>query len=428
MSQFEPVVVTGIGVACAIGDNHAEFRESIFNGRSGLNRISKVAGFDPSPSKAVHAGVIPNFDSVPVPQTKREIGNSITQLMRKMDRVTKLSVIAAEEARADSGVEIDDISPTRIGIVLGTAFDGLVTIEEYYRAVVQKGARHASPALFPFTLPNSINGAVSIHMGIKGVNSSLATGAVSGLASVGYGLDLLRAGRADYILAGAADIFGEPVFRAMDFLRCVTPYRDGGAETVAPFGRDRNGFPMGEAGAFVLLERRATAEKRGATIHCELAGYANTYDGWKTADNDPQGTGVAAAVRGALRDAGVDAGSIDYVAASANGAVAGDRAEAQGLRAAFGAHADTVPVSSIKGLTGETFSAGGILSMIQAIAAIQRGAVPPHRSGLTGKITLGDDIPLGHVPSEVEERRVRTALANSVCYTGNNASVVVRAV
>lgn len=427
MSAFDPVVITGIGLTCAIGDNRAEFYESIFSGRSGLNRIMKVGGFDPAPSRAVHAGVIPNFDSVPVPQTQREIGNSITQLMRKMDRVTKLSVIAAEEARADAGLEVDTVDPTRIGIVLGTAFDGLVTIEEYYRAVVQKGARHASPALFPFTLPNSINGAVSIHMGIKGVNSSLATGAVSGLASVGYGLDLLRAHRADFVLAGAADIFGEPIFRAMDFLKCVTPHSDSESERVAPFGRDRNGFPMGEAGAFVVLERRADAEKRGATIHCELAGYANTYDGWKTADNDPTGAGVAGAVRNALRDAGCDASSVDYVAASANGSVAGDRAEAHGLRTVLGAHADTVPVSSIKGLTGETFSAGGVLSMIQGVAALQRGVVPPHRSGLTGAVTLGDDIPLGHVPSEAEERTVRTVVANSICYTGNNASVVLRA-
>ncbi len=426
MSTFEPVVVTGIGLTCAIGNTHDEFVESIFSGRSGLNRIAKVGGFDPAPSRAVHAGVILNFESVPVPQTQREIGNSITQLMRKMDRVTKLSVIAAEEARADAGLDVEGISPTRIGIVLGTAFDGLVTIEEYYRAVVQKGARGASPALFPFTLPNSINGAVSIHMGIKGVNSSLATGAVSGLASVGYAFDLLRAGRADWVLAGAADIFGEPVFRAMDFLRCVSPRTGGENEVVAPFGQGRNGFPMGEAGAFVMLERRSTAEKRGARIHAELAGYANTYDGWKTADNDPSGKGVAAAMRGALRDAGVEASSVDYIAASANGSVAGDRAEAQGIRTVFGAHADTMPVSSVKGLTGETFSAGGVLSMIQGIAALQRDAVPPHRSGLTGAVPLGDDIPLGHVPSDAEECAVRTVVANSVCYTGNNASVVLR--
>ncbi len=413
----ESVVVTGIGIYTSVGNGLDGFADAIIAGKSGLSPISD---FDPAPTRARRAGIITDLAATPVPPTPRELGNSITQLMRKMDRVTKLSVLAATQARLDAGIDLDAVSPTRIGIVLGTAFDGLVTIEEYYRAVVTKGAKHASPTLFPYTLPNSINGAVSIHMGIKGVNSSLATGAVSGLASVGYALDLLRANRADYVLAGGADIFGEPLLRVMDFLGLVSPSRwmnGNTSESAAPFGAGRSGFVMGESGAFVVMERRAHAQARGARIHAELAGYCNTFDAYRTAEHDPSGRGVQRAIDGALADAGRAARDVDYVAASANSSVAGDLAEARGIVAALG---DATPVSSVKGLTGETFSAGGVVSLVQAIAAIQRGTIPPNGAA------PGADIPLRHVPhAAAESRAVRVALANSVCYTGNNASAVV---
>jgi 3-oxoacyl-[acyl-carrier-protein] synthase II len=420
---YEPVVITGIGVCSPIGSGYASFADAVLSGTSAL---APITDFDPAPVRARHAGVIATLAETPVPASTRQLGTSVSQLMRKMDRVTKLAVLAAEDARADAGLDLADVPANRIGIILGTAFDGLVTIEEYYRAVVVKGPKHASPALFPFTLPNSINGAVSIHMGIKGVNSSLATGTVSGLASVGYALDLLRADRADVIFTGGADVFGEPILRALDFLGLVSP-KNGGREGAWPFGEGRNGFVMGEASAFLVLERRAHAIARGARIHAELAGYSNTFDGYKWAENDPTGGGICKAMANALADAGRTSADVDYIAASANSSPTGDRAEARGIRTLLGERADSVPVSSIKGMTGETFSAGGVLSLITGVAAIQRGAIPPNMHGAADPAPLGDDVPLGCVPHAMLEHPVRVALANSVCYTGNNASAVVTA-
>lgn len=317
-------------------------------------------------------------------------------------RATLLLEGAARDLLARASLEA---APARRAVVLGTALGG---VEELERALADdRSARRAAAALY-----DSPARALARWLGARGPVLTVSTACASGATALGVGADLLRAGRADIVIAGGYDILCRFVMRGFDALRSLT------RERVRPFDRRRSGLLLGEAAALVLLARAAdvTGPRLG-----RLLGHASTSDGVHIAAPDPDGRGLQAAVQGAMRQAGVAAEDIDFVSAHGTATPLNDKIETAVIKRVLGPRARAIPVNSIKGAFGHTMGAAATLEAIMCLLASRHGVVPP---------TLGLEEPdpecdLDYVPRLPRPTRPRVSLSTSAGFGGCNAALVL---
>jgi 3-oxoacyl-(acyl-carrier-protein) synthase len=397
------VVVTGAGVVSPLGATPAELHAALVAGRSALRPPTRVeGGADACPL----AGEL-HFD----PQTAL----SAERNLRPLDRVSQITAAAAGRALEASGWDAARRETHEVGLVLGTMFCGVHTIAEFDRRGLTRGPSYVSPLEFANTVINAAAGQTAIWHDLTGLNSTISAGAASSLQAVAHAADLIRAGRAEALLAGGVEeLSRETLFGfARAGLLCGTG-GDAGAPCPVPFDARRNGFALGEGAALVMLEEREAARARGAHVLCEVQGGASTYDPSRGADHAQSARALARAAQLALSDAGVAPEDVDALSASASGSPAWDRAESCALAGVFGARAGALPVTALKALLGEMLGATGAFQVVDLIETLRDGVLP----GVAGLETLDPAVRLSPRADSRElpvERALLTAGLDGAC-------------
>lgn len=402
------VVITGIGVLSCIGTGREQYWDALFQGKTGFNHI---ALFDSSLFPVHIAGEIRDFDPLVFLGKKG---------LRELDRSTRLVCSAAKLAIDDSRSAIDDDTTHRMGVSIGTTFGSLHSISQFDLAGLTEGPRYVNPSHFPNTVINSPASRISIRFNMKGFNTTISTGFCASLDALSYAADFIRLQRATAVLAGGVEEFCEETFRGFSELGCLSG-GDGTEPLCCPFDMRRNGILLSEGASVAVLEDGEHAVQRGATILAEVLGYGNSFDPEAERNFAHRGAGLRRAITQALNAASLRPEDIDYVSSCANSTRGLDRLETRALKEVFGERASRLPVSSIKSMVGESFSASGALSVAAAVGALQRGLIPP-----TMNYREKDpECDLDYVPNEAREEKVKTVLVTSVDPYGQNTALVL---
>jgi 3-oxoacyl-[acyl-carrier-protein] synthase II len=398
------VVITGMGGVCALGDRREELFAALCDGARPFGPPTLFAA-DAVPGQV--AAEVPAF----APERYVRPGN-----IRPLDRTGRLALVGVELALADSGWSLDLRKTHDVGLVVGTMLSGVHTIGEFDRRAQQAGPEYASALDFSNTVLNAAAGQVAIWQHLRGINSTIAAGAASGVQALGYAAQLIRIGRADVLVAGGAEELAFETFLGFSRAGRLACPGDGAGRGV-PFDAARCGAVLGEGAAFLVLEAEETATARGATILGRVLGSANGYDPDARTRPVEDGRPLAQTIARALRDSGTDEGAIGAVSASAHGSPALDRREAAGIEAVFGAR---TPVTAIKAMTGETLGASGALQAMTMIEAMRGGRLPGIAGLATPDPAVGLDIAAATRPLAAS-RGLVTALTPE----GNCAALVL---
>jgi 3-oxoacyl-[acyl-carrier-protein] synthase II len=401
------VVVTGAGVLSPLGDSGPALHAALLAGRSG---ITPVTLFPTDGLPPLSAGQLPAFEAT----AYLGEGN-----LRPLDRISRIVTSAAQRALDAAGFSRQLRAEREVGLVLGTMFSGIRTIAEFDRRGLTRGPSYVSPLDFANTVINAAAGQTAIWHDLRGVNTTVAGSAASGLQAIASAADLIRSGRADALLAGGTDELGFETL--LGFFRAG--YLCPGDERPLPFDARRRGFALSEGAALVMLEEAESAAARGARVLAEVRGHGTAFDRSRGADPARSARAVARAIAIALADAGVRPEEVDALSAAANGNPgpnAGDAAEAAGIAAALPGRAAAIPVSAIRGLLGEALGAAGGFQVIDMLEAMADGQLP----GVAGFESGDAGFPLA-VRAESTEVTVRIALVNAMGLDGQHAALVL---
>jgi 3-oxoacyl-[acyl-carrier-protein] synthase II len=343
---------------------------------------------------------------------------------RRMARFSQLAVAAAMMAVKDAALEITPDNADRVGVLLSNSIGSVAVTERNYSALKERGWQRMHPLFMAIVLPNMVSSNVSIVLGARGYNSTVATACAGGTTAIGEATEVIRRGAADVMLAGGADApICEMTVAGMSMIGAISTRNDEPERASRPFDAERDGFVAAEGGAVLVLEDLEHALRRGATIMGEIRGYGATSDAYHLTGPDPSGTASARAMSLAMEDAGVRPEEIDHVNAHATSTPLGDRLETVALRRTLGAHADKITVTANKSMTGHMFAASGALEAIVSLLTIARGVIPP----TINYETPDPECDLDYVPNVAREQRVRTVLSNSFGFGGQNACLVMSA-
>ena len=405
------VVITGLGAVTPLGKDMRSSWENLVAGRAAAGPIT---AFDTTGFAVTFACEAKDFEPTQWIERKQA---------RRMDRCAQMIVAAAHQARADAGLEVEQESD-RVGVSVATAMGGLESFEDACETLITRGPDRVNPFSIPAIIPNMGAARVSIELGTNGPLSSQCTACAASTMAIGDGLDAIRLGRADVMLAGGSEA---PITRVgiagFSAMRALSQRNDDPEHASRPFEADRDGFVMGEAGAVLVLEELEHATQRRARIYAELVGYGVSSDAQHLTEPDPTGESPARAMRMAFADAGISPDQIDYINAHGTSTPLGDASETRVIKRALGEHiARKVPISSTKGATGHCLGAAGAVEAIFCTLAIHEGVVPP----TINYETLDPECDLDYVPNEAREADVSVAVSNSSGFGGHNASIVLR--
>ncbi len=405
---MDRVVITGIGVLSPVGIGREEYWEALFRGKTGFRTISL---FDTASFKVSIAGEISDFDPVFFLGKKG---------LRTLDRSTRLLSSGAKLAIDDAHLQITDENTNSIGVSIGTTFGSLHSISQFDREGLIEGPKYVNPSHFLNTVLNSPASQVSIRFKIKGFNTTISTGFCAGLDAVIYASDFIRLNRADIVLAGGVEELCEETFVGFYKLGYLSGL-NGTNPLCCPFDARRNGIILSEGAAVLILEDEQHALVRGAEILARVLGYSNSFDPASTKNFSDAGNGLKNAIALALKDAALISKDIDYISSCANSTKGLDRMETKVIKVFFGKHAYDIPVSSIKSMVGESFSASGSLAIASAVAAVNKDMIPP----TVNYLEKDAECDLDYVPNNARQKIVNTALVLSCDPYGNNSAVIL---
>ncbi|MBF6328256.1 beta-ketoacyl-[acyl-carrier-protein] synthase family protein [Nocardia transvalensis] len=410
-------VITGIGVRAPGGSGTDRFWDLLTTGRTATRRISL---FDPSPFRSQVAGEV-EFDAAAEGLSPREI--------RRMDRATQFAVVCARDAVADSGLEIAATDPHRLGITLGSAVAAATSLETEYLVMSDSGNQwlvdqdYLSPHMFDYLSPGVMPAEVAWAVGAEGPVTMVSDGCTSGLDAVGYAVQLIRENTVDVVVTGAADTPITPIVVAcFDAIKATTPRNDTPECASRPFDASRSGFVLAEGAAMFVVEEYEHARRRGAHIYAEVGGYAARSNAYHMTGLKKDGRELAEAIRVALSEARVDGTDVDYVNAHGSGTKQNDRHETAAFKRSLGAHAHSVPISSIKSMVGHSLGAIGSIEIAACALAIEHGVVPP-----TANLHERDpECDLDYVPLVARERHLDTVLTVGSGFGGFQSAMVLQ--
>ncbi|MDX2028108.1 MAG: beta-ketoacyl-[acyl-carrier-protein] synthase family protein [Alphaproteobacteria bacterium] len=398
------IVITGMGVISPIGQSVAEFQKNLFAGHCGI----EDAGF-------TYRGSEVRFPAAPVKGFKAEdwIDAKKASLL---DRFSQFAVAAAEQALKDSGLVLTPEMAERTGVITGTGVGGQNTLEESYMKLLDA---NSSPRVHPFTIPrlmaNAGSSQISMASGITGPGFTVASACASALHAMGVTLHMLRSGFIDAAITGGSEsclTFG--TLKGWEALRVMAP------DVCRPFSRDRAGMVLGEGAAMFMLETLEHAQKRGAKIYAEFAGFGMSSDAKDI--TTPDVNGAARAVSNALKDAGLVPEQVDYINAHGTGTRINDLTETNVIKQVFGSHAGKLAVSSSKSMFGHALGAAGALEMLATVLAVTENMAPP----TLNYIGPDPECDLDYVPNKARPMTINTALNNSFAFGGLNAVLAVK--
>ena len=405
------VVVTGIGLVCAVGNTAPETWENLAAGRGGIGPITQ---FDTTGFSVTFAAEVKNFDPLQFIDKKES---------RKMARFIHLALAATDEAIKSAALTIDPSNADRSGVFIGSGIGGFEVIEREHSNLLNGGPRKISPFFIPAAIVNMAAGHVSIRYGAKGPISATATACTTSANAIGDAARIIQHGDADVMIAGGSEAAVTPMsvggFAAM---RALSTRNDSPALASRPFDKDRDGFVVGEGAGILILEELEHAKARGAKILAELNGYGMSADAYHMTGIAPEGEGAQRSMRAALKDAKMQPEEIDYVNAHATSTPLGDGNESRAIETVFGEHAlsHKLKVSSTKSMTGHLLGgAGGLEAGITILALLNQKAPPT-----INLENIDPECRLDYVANTALPMKIDAALSNSFGFGGINASLI----
>ena len=405
------VVVTGVGLVCGCGIGTEEVWRNLLAGKSGIGRVTHfdVTGFD-----CQIAGEVKNFDPLNWAEKKE---------LKKMGRFIQLALAASDFAMRMAELEITPELAPLTGTYIGSGIGGFDVIEREHSKYLQGGPGKISPFFIPAAIVNLASGHVSIRYGAKGPNSATATACSASAHAVGDAFKIIQRGDAEVMIAGGAEAAITPMgiggFAAM---RALSTRNDEPERASRPFDAERDGFVVGEGAGVLILESLELAQRRGAKIIAEVAGYGMSGDAYHITQPAAEGDGGYRVAMAAIKDAKVTADDVGYVNAHGTSTPIGDAIETIALKRVFGDRAKKVPISSTKSMTGHLLGGAGGLEAGISILALRDQILPP---------TINQDCPdpacdLDYVPNHSRKAEVQYALSNSFGFGGTNASLLFK--
>ena len=403
------VVVTGLGVVSPVGQSPEEMFANVAGARSGIRAVP--AQLDPA-ARGLVAGQV-EFDTA---------AHWPAHQAALYDRATQFALAASAQAIADASLTLDESESLDAGVYWGTGLGGAVTMEDSYRRLFATGGARVRPTAVVLAMNNAAAAQISIANGLRGPLLNYSTACSSSAVAIGEAYRAIRAGDAEVIVAGGSEAlvtYGNlcawDAMQALAHADAADP-----ARSCKPFAADRTGLVLGEGAAALVLESSERAQRRGAHIHAEIAGYGNASDAQGI--SKPSVEGQVRAIRRALSSARLSIEAIQYVNAHGTATAVGDVVETRAMREAFGHHADALLVSSTKAVHGHLMGATGALEMLISIMALEHGIVPP-----TAHLEHADpECDLDYVANDARDVKLRAVMSNSFGFGGSNAVLVAR--
>lgn len=405
------VVVTGVGLVCALGIGTEETWANLLAGKSGIDTITL---FDPTGFDCRIAGEVKNFDPLRWVEKKE---------LKKMGRFIQMALAAADFAVQMSGWKSSPEDADVTGVYISSGIGGFDIIEREHLKLLQGGPGKISPFFIPSAIVNLASGHVSIRYCARGPNSATATACSASAHALGDSFKIIQRGDAEMMISGGTEAtitaMGVGGFAAM---KALSTRNDEPARASRPFDAERDGFVVGEGAGILILESLEHAERRGATILAEIVGYGMSGDAYHITQPAEKGDGAYRVMKAALRDAKLDPGAIGYVNAHGTSTPIGDAIETLALKRLFGERARQVPVSSTKSMTGHLLGGAGGLEAGVSVLALRDQILPP---------TINYEHPdpecdLDYIPNTARKAAVEFALSNSFGFGGTNAALIFK--
>ncbi|MEC7454098.1 MAG: beta-ketoacyl-ACP synthase II [Bacteroidota bacterium] len=412
--QNKRVVVTGLGALTPIGNGIPAYWDGLVSGKNGSVPISY---FDASKFKTQFACELKDYD--PNDHFDRKEA-------RKMDRFTQYAMVASDEAIDDAGFHLESLDKTRVGVIWGAGIGGLETFQnEVLNFAAGDGTPRFNPFFIPKMIPDIAPGMISIKHGFQGPNFATVSACASSANALIDALNYIRLGHADVMVCGGSEacitIAGVAGFNA---LHALSTRNDDPQTASRPFDKDRDGFVLGEGAGALVIESLEHAQKRGATIYCEIVGGGLSADAYHMTAPHPEGIGATLVMENALKDANVSANEVDAINMHGTSTPLGDVAESGALKKVFGDHLYNMNINSTKSMTGHLLGAAGAVEAISTILSIQHGIVPPTINHFTDDENI--DPKINFTFNKAQERDVNVAMSNTFGFGGHNACVVMR--
>jgi len=406
------VVITGVGLVTPLGIGVNETWKSLCSGRSGIGEITR---FDTTNFKTKIAGEVKDFNPEDFLPTKEA---------RRTELFIAYAIAAARMAVEDSGLKIDSSNGNRVGVITGCGLGGLGIMERTIVSIDKQGPKRVSPFFIPMMIGNMAPGMISIHLGAKGPNSSIATACAAGAHAVGNSFKIIQRGAADAMITGGVEaVVTSTCIAGFNAMKALSTRNDAPEKASRPFERDRDGFIVGEGSGIVILEVLENALGRGAHIYAEITGFGMSGDGYHMTSPSPDGDGMIRCMKAAIDDAKISYGEVDYINAHGTSTQLNDLYETRAVKSVFKDKAYSIPISSTKSMTGHLLGgAGGIETAFTALT-IHEGVIPP----TINHENPAEECDLDYVPNVARKKNVKIAMTNSFGFGGTNASLIIKA-
>jgi 3-oxoacyl-[acyl-carrier-protein] synthase II len=412
--QLKRVVVTGMGALTPLGNDLQSYWNGLANGVSGADAITL---FDTTKFRANFACEVKNFNPENFMDRKEA---------RKMDRFAQFANVTTEEAIKDSGLDLDKIDKSRVGVIWGSGIGGLTS---FFNESADFAKGDGTPRFSPFFITKMISdiagGLVSIKYGFGGPNYTTVSACASSNNALIDAFNMIRLGKSPVIITGGSEAsVNEPAVGGFTSMKALSERNDSPKTASRPFDKDRDGFVLGEGSAALVLEEYEHAIARGARIYCEVAGTGMSADAYHMTAPHPEGLGVIRCMNWALEEANLSITDIDYINVHGTSTPLGDIAELKAIQSVFGEHAYKMNISSTKSMTGHLLGGAGAVEAVASIMAMQHSLVPPTINHFTDDENI--DSKLNLTFNVAQKRDINVAISNTFGFGGHNASVIFK--
>ena len=410
MAASRRVVVTGMGIISPLGNELEATWQNILAGKSGAKTVT---AFDVTDYPTKFAAPVENFD---------DVNHLDVKTKRRVDEFVQYGLVASKHAIENSGLELDSIDSSRIGVSIGSGIGGLDTIEKNALTLDKRGPKKISPFFVPGAIVNMVSGLVSIEYGLHGPNLSIVTACSSGNHSIGFSARSISHGDCDVMITGGSEMAITPLgLGGFSAVTALSTNNENPTKASRPWDKDRDGFVLGDGAGVLVLEEYEHAKARSANIYAEVSGFGMSSDAFHMTAPAEDGKGAKQAMISALKDADLDSSKIDYINAHGTSTPLGDIIEANAIADIFSTSQEQIAVSSTKSMTGHLLGAAGAIESIFSILSLRDNRLPP----TINLDNLDADAPkLNYVANESQEKEINYVLNNSFGFGGTNASLV----
>lgn len=413
--QIKKVAITGIGTINPLGNNIPDYFENLDKGVSGASMISR---FDATFFKTRFACEVRGFDPVMAGLDRKEA--------RKNDLFTQFAMAAAEEAIADSKLDISSLDTSRVGVIIGSGIGGIESLTNDMQEYNAGEQPRFSPFLCTKMISNMAAGMISIKYGLRGISYAVSAACASSAFAMVNACQQIQLGLQDVVITGGSEApITIPSIGSFSSSHALSSNNEEYLTASRPFDKTRDGFVMGEGAGILVLEDYDHAVKRGAKIYAEIAGYGLSSDAYHITAPSPEGAGAIAAMKGAIDSAGLTIDDVEHINSHGTSTPLGDISELSAIKTLFGERTKEININATKSMTGHLLGAAGAIEAIATIHALQDGIIPPTINFSTPDENIDYDafnLTLNHT----QKRQINVALSNNFGFGGHNCCIAFR--